>query len=168
MRPDRRPLLALIAVLAGCQASTTRPGFLPVPEVLTTELRLGVPEATELLAERLAADSFLIRRVEPRDGYLEGEWTRWPPGERTETATYNPSVTKVRAWIDPAHQFWSKVSVEIVYRVAADPSREPRDFERSIAPSHTLYQRLDGVLRELTRQHGNLVEEKPGATPRTP
>lgn len=161
-------LLFLALALAGCQASTTRPGFLPVPEVLTTEIRLEVPQATRLLAERLAADSFLIRRVEPRDGYLEGEWTRWPGWERADGSTYNPSVTKLRAWVDPAHQFWSKLSVEIVYRSAADPSRDPRDFERSITPSHTLYQRIEGVLRELTRQHGNLVAEKPGATPRTP
>ena len=167
-RVARRLTLLLTVAGAGCQASTSRPGFLPLPEASMTDLRLEVPQATRLLAEGLAADSFLIRRVEERDGYLESEWLRFPGWEQEDAPVYNPSVTKVRAWVDPTHQFWSRVSVEVVYRIAVDPSRDPRDFERSISPTHTLYQRVAGVLRALALKYGDLVEEKPGATPRTP
>jgi len=164
----RRLTLLLTFAVVGCQASTTRPGFLPLPEASTTDLRLEVPQATRLLAEGLAADSFLIRRVEARDGYLEGEWMRFPGWEKEDAQVYNPSVTKVRAWVDPTHQFWSRISVELVYRAAVDPSRDPRDFERAVSPTHTLYQRVAGVLRALALKYGDLVEEKPGVTPRTP
>jgi hypothetical protein len=167
-RAARRLALLLTLAVVGCQASTTRPGFLPLPEASTTDLRLEVPQATRLLAEGLAADSFLIRRVEERDGYLEGEWIRYPGWEQVDAPVYNSSVIKVRAWVDPGAQFWSRVSVEVVYRIAVDPSRDPRDFERSISPSHTAHQIVVAVLRALALKYGDLVEEKPGATPRTP
>ncbi len=169
-RVARRPTLLLTVAGAGCQASTTRPGFLPLPEASRTDLRLDVPQATRLLAEGLAADSFLIRRVEERDGYLEGEWIRYrfPGWERVDAQVYDSMVTKFRAWVDPIHQFWSRISLEVVYRTAADPSRDPRDFERTVGPSHPVHQRIGRVLRALALKYGDLVEEKPGATPRTP
>lgn len=145
----------------GCQTATTRPGFGPVPEAQSTELRLDVGQATELLAQALG-DSVPLSHVEPRDGFIEGAWVRYPGWEVVPDPVYNPSVTRVRVWVDPGRQFWSKVSVEVVYRVGLDPSRGTREFERSVAPSHTVYQWVDRVLRGLARQYGELEEEKKG------
>jgi hypothetical protein len=52
-----RGLVASAAALAGCQPSTTRPVFAPVPEAATTEIRLSFLDATRRLAEELRADS---------------------------------------------------------------------------------------------------------------
>ncbi len=148
----------LVAVLPACQASTTRPGFMPMPEEQSYEVRLTVPEATRLLAAAIA-DSFPLKRVEERDGYLETEWFSVPGFTPVKGRALNSAVDKIRGWIDPGPPFHSVITVEIVYRFADDPSRDPREFERSVHETHTARRMMLGILKGLTDRYGDTAGE---------
>ena len=147
-----------VAVLQACQASTTRPGFMPMPEEPSYEVRLSVPEATRLLAAAMA-DSFPLKQVEERDGYLETEWFSVPGFTQVKGRVLNSAVDKIRGWIDPGPPFHSVITVEIVYRYGDDPSRDPREFERSVHDTHTARQMMLGILKGLTDRYGDTTGE---------
>ena len=147
-----------VAILSACQASTTRPGFVPMPEEQSYEVRLTVPEATRLLAAAIA-DSFPLKRVEERDGYLETEWFSVPGFTPVKGRALNSAVDKIRGWIDPGPPFHSVITVEIVYRFADDPSRDPREFERPVHETHTARRMMLGILKALTDRYGDTTGE---------
>ena len=66
-----RAIAVLIALCAGCYPTTTRPYLVPQPGSAVADLELFVPEATTAVALALEADSIVVRRTEPRDGWLE-------------------------------------------------------------------------------------------------
>ena len=55
--PAGRAIVLVAALVGGCRPDTTRPSFLPLPEAASTEIRLSPQEATQRLAEALAAES---------------------------------------------------------------------------------------------------------------
>jgi hypothetical protein len=139
-------------VIAGCQASTTRPGFLPHPDASVAEVHLTVPEATRLLAEVLRADSVPIARVEERDGFVESEWFAFPGFQAVRGRQLGPATDKIRAWVDPGRPGpppTSIITVEVIYRLYVDPARDPREAERHVGESHTVRQRVLAVLEKL-------------------
>ena len=148
-----RATVAALLLLAACYPTTTRPAMTPVPAASVTEWELFVPEATRALALALDADSIPVSRTEPADGWLETPWfdartltptTRRPLGEET---------VRLRAWIDPSQPNHSAITVEIVYRPVADPSREGRALERQVNAAHPVAQRVAAVLGRLTKQY---------------
>ena len=159
----RRGLIA-VAVMVGCQTATTRPGFAPVPDASSTQLRLAVAPITEMLAARLRADSIPLRIAEPRDGYIESEWINAPGWEVVQGRPMGPAMDKVRIWIDPLEvplqpggPARSRVTVEIVYRYLADPSRDPREFERHVHAGHVTNLKVRAALRPLVERYGDLA-----------
>lgn len=152
LQPLRR-LLPCLAVLAGCQASTTRPSFGPVTGAASVILETAGPHATTLLAERLKAESIPVTRVEPRDGFLETPWfdtTGRPTGKRP----LGPNVVRVRGWIDPEKPGFSRLTVETLYRDIADPSLPERELDREVAPDHPVSKRVRAVLDSLRKRYG--------------
>jgi hypothetical protein len=148
-------VLALVVLAAGCQASTTRPGFRPTPGATETQVHLEVPEATRVLADSLRADSIPVIRVEERDGLVESSWFQVPGYQPYRGRPLGPSVVLVRAWVDVGKAGHSVYSVETVYRVMADPSRPDRELEAPVAEDHPASIKVQAVVRRLLRRFGD-------------
>jgi hypothetical protein len=144
-----------LCLAAACQPNTTRPPFPPLPEAAGTEIRLSTPEATRRLAEALRADSLPVRRVAPRDGYIETFWfnaaTRRPIRGRRPVG---PNVVRIRAWADPARPGSSHLTVETLHRPLADPSLPERELERQVARNHPVAVKVEAALRKLVERYG--------------
>jgi hypothetical protein len=153
MRPTL--LLGCGTLLAACQPNTSRPPFAPLPQAAGTEVRLTVPEATRRLAEALRADSIPIRRLHPRDGYIETPWfdarTRRPLRYRRPIGT---GAVRIRAWADPARPGSSQLTVETLYRPMVDPSLPERELERAVLPTHPVAMKVTAALRRLVERFG--------------
>lgn len=167
MRPTF--FLGFGVVLAGCQPNTTRPPFPPLPQAAGTEVRLAVPEATRRLAEALRTDSIPIRRIQPRDGYIETPWfdaaTRRPLRHRRPIGT---GAVRIRAWADPARPGSTQLTVETLYRPLVDPSLPERELEREVLPTHPVAVKVEAALRQLVQRFGGPPPpqvEAPAAAP---
>jgi hypothetical protein len=144
---------AVLACLA-CQPNTTRPPFPPRPEAAGTEIRLSVPDATRRLAETLKADSIVLRKVVPRDGYIETGWFQVANGQPTRHSTLGPSVVRIRAWADPARPGSSQLTIETLYRPKADPSLPERELERQVGRDHPVALKVEAALKQLVDRFG--------------
>lgn len=152
----RFTLLLVVAGLGtGCETTTRRPPFLPMPQALTVEVRLELADATRLLAERLAADSFPVRRVEVADGFIETDWFVIPGFGPPEGRPLGTPTDKVRAWVDPGRPGHSRYTVEVIYQAWLDPSRDAREGERPVGDTHTARTRALGVLRAIAERYGD-------------
>jgi hypothetical protein len=146
-------------LVLACYPATTRPDFLPMPSASTTEVELGVPQATRAIAIALDADSIPVRRTEARDGWLESDWfdvaTMRPTGRRRLGA----GVVKVRAWIDPSRPNHSNITVETVFRPRADPSQPERELERQVPINHPVSGRVVKALGDVSRTYGGAAAD---------
>jgi hypothetical protein len=147
-------IIAGIACVSGCQPTTSRPPFPPKPEAAGSEIRLSVPEATRRLAETLKADSFVIRKVNPRDGYIETSWFQAANGRPTRHSSLGPSVVRIRAWADPARPGSSQLTIETLYRPKADPSLPERELERQVGRDHPVALKVEAALKQLVDRYG--------------
>jgi hypothetical protein len=142
-------LLLILAFVAACDPGTTRPDLLPMPEARTLEVEADRPTAIEALHAMLVADSFPVRRVVARDAWLETDWfsaaTLRPAGD----GALGPHVMKLRGWVEPSRVGESVVVVELVYRPLADPSLPPRELERSVPATDSMYARVERLLQRL-------------------
>ncbi|MGH7559648.1 MAG: hypothetical protein ACRENB_01380 [Gemmatimonadales bacterium] len=146
---------ALAIVLAACQASTNRPPYDALPAAALAEVELGMPAATETLAEALRADSVPVVKVEARDGFLDSGWFDATSLAPTGRLPVGPDVVRVRAWATPTKVGFVELSVETVYRPIADPSRPERDLDVVVPPDHPVQRRVNGVLQRLLEQYGD-------------
>jgi hypothetical protein len=147
--------LGLATAALACQPNTNRPAFAPLPDAAGTEVRLSVPEATRRLAEAFRADSLPVRKIVPRDGYIETSWFRAATGRPAgNRRPLGPGVVRVRAWADPARPGSTQLTVETVYRPLVDPSLPERELEREVAPSHPVAVKVDSTLQRLVRRFG--------------
>ena len=154
-RPRHRALLALVVIATGCEASTTRPGFQPMPGTAGAQVHLEVPQATRVLADSLQADSIPVVRVVERDGLVESPWFQVPGYQPFRGRPLGPSVVQVRAWVDVGKAGHSVYSVETVYRVMADPSRPERELEAQVEPDHPVSLKVQEVVRRLLYRFGD-------------
>ena len=178
MNHKRRCALALaFGLLLGCYPTTTRPSFLPQPSAVIAEVELPVPQATRALALALDADSIPVRRTEAKDGWLESEWFDVATGRPTTHRKLGPDVVKVRAWVDPSHPSnrgdttHSRITVETVYRPAADPSRTDRDLEQQVPATHPIAGRMVALGIRLSKTYGGVSTDSvvaPVAPPKQP
>jgi hypothetical protein len=154
---------------AGCQPNTTRPSFNPVPEAAGTEVRLVVPEATRQLAQMLRADSIPIRRVQPRDGYIESGWFQASGGRAVRGGrAVGTGIVRVRGWADPARPGSSQVTVETLYRPVLDPSLPERELERQVSHDHPVAVKVEAALKRLVDQFGGAPGPQVEAEPAEP
>ena len=149
----RRTLTFVLA--AACQPATTRPTVAPLPEALASELRLSVPEATRRFAESLKADSIPAGKVRLRDGYIETPWFESRTGRPVSGARALGSGTvKIRAWADPTRPGSTQLTVETLYRPAADPSLPERELERQVSRDHPVARKIEAALGRLVERYG--------------
>lgn len=151
----------LMVLVVSCKATTTRPYFPPVTGAPTTEIELGVKEATQALADVLKGDSLPVTRVAPRDGLVETEWFEVQSKQPTHARPLGPEVVRVRAWVNPSKPNHSRIILETVYRPLADPSLPVRDLDRQVPPDHPIGKRMTEVLTELARLYSSEPEPTP-------
>lgn len=150
----KRALIVLTALLA-CRATTSRPSFVPLPSASNAEIELEIPDATRVLAETLARDSISLATIKEADGYIDSGWLDAMTLERTSKRPLGPDVVRVRAWVNPAKQFWSELVVEATFRPLADPSRPERELDVPLPADHPLQRRIAGTLRKLITEYGD-------------
>lgn len=155
---------ASLAAGTACDPGTRRPTFLPQPQAATTEVELPVPAATHALAAAFVADSVPMPHVVPRDGFVESPWLDSRTLAATGRRPLGPDVVKVRGWVEPSRHGYSQLTVEVVYRTSADPSRAARDLETEVPFSHPASVRVRRVLERL----GGRPVDQPGTAPLPP
>ena len=126
----------LMSGIAGCLSSNARPGFAPMPEARSADVELDPIEATKLLAENMQDAGIPVATVSPQDGYFETDWFDTTGNQPAGSGALGPKVVRIRGWATPSRHGWSTVTVETVYRAVADPSRPPRELERSVPYTH--------------------------------
>lgn len=146
--------IVLLATLAACYPTTTRPHLVPLPEALSAELDLFVPAATRALAVALDGDSIPVSRTEPDDGWLETPWFDAATLQPTSARILGPGVVKVRAIIEPGRPNHATITVEVVHRPFADPSQDGRALERHVSGEHPVANRVRMVVERLKAEYG--------------
>jgi hypothetical protein len=138
MWPTRRQWRIIQALAAGglaCTAATTRPRFDPLPGALVDTLGAGPRMVIGGLAEELTARGLKVRAMSQAEGYLETAWfdpvTRKSVGQEH---LHTGRVFRMRAYADSLPPARSVLSLETVYRLAADPSARGREEERIVPP----------------------------------
>ncbi len=150
-----RSTLALVSLAAlACYPSSTRPDLTPLLEAPRLELELELPQATRALAVALDADSFPVRRTEPDDGWLETGWFNGVSMLPTSERPLGINVVKLRGFVEPGRANHSVVTVEIVYRAAANPSLPGRELDKVVPEWHPVAARLREVLLKLRAAYG--------------
>jgi hypothetical protein len=149
-----RTVTVLAVVLLGCRPDTTRPSFLPLPEAASTEIRLLPQEATQRLADALAADSLPPSRVRVRDGYIETQWLDSATGQPTRKRPIGTDVVRIHAWADPGRPGNSVLTVETLYRPLADPSLPERELDRQVPREHPVALKVERVLEAMLKRYG--------------
>lgn len=142
----------LFAVLAfGCKPYSPRPYYPPVTGAPMGEINLAVPVATSALADVFRGDSFPLRLVELRDGYIETDWFEASTKRPTQARRLGPDIIQVRAWVDPAKTGSSRMTVETVFRPLADPSLSDRALDRQVPADHPTAKRVAEIVGELVK-----------------
>lgn len=152
--------LILTATLVACQASTTRPTFAPVPSAFTAQLRLEPPEAFDTILAAFRADSIPLRRIEVRDRWFESGWLQSPGLTPASGRPVGPGVVRLRGWVDLGKPYHARYTVETVYRVGLDPSREDRELETAVADTHPASLRVRRILSGVLKAHGDPEDQK--------
>ncbi len=130
----------MVLWLAACTPTTTRPSFAPVPEALHGVINAPPADVTQAAQLLLAADSIAVHFVSVRDAFLE---------TKAFAGTH-----RVRLWADPDVPGKARVTIEAVYRPAADPSRTARDLERASPPGSAGFLRAAQLLAALKDKLG--------------
>ena len=136
----RIPRSAFALWLAACTPATTRPSFAPVPEALHAVINARPPDVTQTAAQLLRADTIGVHFMSARDAFLETD---------EFAGTY-----RLRLWADPDVPGKARVTIEAVFRPAADPSRTARDLERASSPGSPGQLRAERLLAALKDKLG--------------
>lgn len=153
----------MVLLLGACQASTTRPSFVPQPEAAHAEVQLPIDTATVRLAAAFRADSLPVSKIRPRDGFLETPWFDAATLQATAKRPVGQGVVKVRGWVGPAKPSFSAYEIEAVYLPLVDPSRPPRELEVVLPSEHPVSKRIAAIMKKLVAQYG--VPDAPPPTP---
>ncbi len=145
----------LLVTVVGCAATTSRPYFDPLPSAAVAEIELSIASATRALAEAMARDSIALGNIKEKDGYLDSGWLDAATLEHTVARPLGAGVVRVRAWIKPAKQFWSELSVEATFRPIEDPSRPERELDAPLPEDHPLQKRLGALIQKLIVEFGD-------------
>ena len=145
--------LLVMAALA-CNPNSTRPPQLaPVTGAVRVDVALPPDLATQELADQLVVDTFPVTVVQLQDGYLETPWFDASTGIATGDRPLGPEVVRLRAWIDPGAPRHSHLTVELVFRPLADPSRSERQLDQQVPNDHPAAIRLGRALEAVTGRY---------------
>jgi hypothetical protein len=129
---------------------------------------MNLAEATRVLADSLQADSIPMKRVVEIDGMIESNWFNVPGYTVASGRHLGPGVVRVRGWVDPGKAGYSVYTIEAVYRVYADPSREERELEQAVAETHPARVKVTKLLDRLVQLYGDPTERKADSTAKAP
>jgi hypothetical protein len=160
-----RSLLTLLLFAVACRATTSRPTYVPLPTAAVAQVELDIPQATRALAETMAKDSIALTIIKEQDGFIDSGWLDAKTLEHTHARPLGSDVVRVRAWINPAKQYWSELVVEGTYRAMDDPSRPERELDVQLPEDHPLQRRLGDVIRRMIEEYGDKEALKALATP---
>lgn len=146
--------IGAVAVLCGCNPATSRPPFAPYPQAAPTLLDARPPQVIAEAQRWLTAEGVPLAFVHAGDGYLETRW--YDPATRRVLprdggAAALGQAVKIRCWADPWVRGAVRLTVEVVYRPAYDPSLPARDMEVPAPADHAgrrLAERLVEALEE--------------------
>jgi hypothetical protein len=156
--PLRMPQSAIVILALACTPITTRPDFAPLPLARAAQILARPQQVIPALAGLVAAESLLVRRASPRDGYLETEWydTQTHRSFRDGAAVPDLAHTvKVRCWADPYVPGETILTLEVAYRLRYDPSRSGRDFEILVPGGQAGDTLADSLLARVKRRFGS-------------
>jgi len=144
----------LVLLALGCNPNSTRPPQLaPVTGAVRVGVALPPDLATQELADQLVVDTFPVTVVRLEDGYLETPWFDAFTGTATDDRPLGPEVVRLRAWIDPGAPQHSHLTVELVFRPLADPSRPERQLDQQVPNDHPAAIRLGRALEAVTARY---------------
>ena len=150
--------VAVLAVLAAaCNPASSRPGFMPYPEDLSTLVTGSVPAVASAAGAWFESQGIHLEWINVEDGYVETTWYDTDTHQATSgTGDLGTMMTtfKLRVWVDPDAPGKSKVTVEAVYRPVLDPSRMERDLERNAPPGSGGAVLLQSLVAELQSKFG--------------
>ena len=161
----QRSLLTLSLFAVACRATTSRPTYVPLPTASVAQVELDIPQATRALAETMAKDSIALEVIKEQDGFIDSGWLDARTLEHTHARPLGSDVVRVRAWINPAKQYWSELVVEGTYRPMDDPSRPERELDEQLPEDHPLQRRLGEVIRKMIEAYGDKEALKALAQP---
>jgi len=145
--------VVLLLALA-CNPNSTRPPQLaPVTGAVRVDVALPRDLATQELADQLVVDTFPVTVVQIEDGYLETPWFDAATGTATDDRPLGPEVVRLRAWIDPGAPRHSHLTVELVFRPLADPSRPGRQLDQQVPSDNPAAIRLGRALEAVTARY---------------
>jgi hypothetical protein len=149
----RHAAVLLMLAVTACQPYTTRPSFGPLRGAAEAVVDLDVAKATTVLAEQLRSDSIPVRRVEPKDGYLETEWFSALTGQPTRERVLGDSIVRVRGWVNAYGKERGSIKVETAVRPLANPSLPPRDLDRQAPIDNPVAMRVATVLADMAKRY---------------
>ena len=144
----------LVLLALGCNPNSTRPPqLMPVTGAVRVDVALPPDLATQELADQLVVDTFPVTVVQLEDGYLETPWFDALTGTATGDRPLGPEIVRLRAWIDPGAPRHSHLTVELVFRPLADPSRPERQLDQQVPNDHPAAIRLGRAIEAVTARY---------------
>ena len=138
--------LSVLLLLMSCSPFSERPRLDPLPLAPAAEVKGKRPAVSERTMQALQADSLPLALVTVTDAYAESPWLDSASMQPTTKRPIGTDVVKFRAWVDPSKPGYSKVTIEPVYRLVADPSVPERELDRLVPPEHPAWKRAQALL----------------------
>ncbi|HEX9704644.1 MAG TPA: hypothetical protein VGA20_05310 [Gemmatimonadales bacterium] len=165
-----------LLLLVACNPFTTRPDFVPLPQAPVAYLDARRDVVTREVTAWLQAESLLVVRSEPGDGYVETAW--YDPVTRRSLAQdrdppHAARTFRVRCWADPDVPNATRLTVEVVSHPFYDPSRTARDLEVLVPDDHEGKKLAERLIEAMKQKFGVPPERQeptaaPSTTPPTP
>lgn len=126
----------LVVAVSACDPFSKRPRLEPLPLAPVAELKGKRPDVSEKTIARLREDGLPLAHVTVKDAYAESPWLDSASMQPTTRRPLGTDVIKVRTWVDPSKPGYSRITIEPVYRVSADPSVPERELDRLVPEGH--------------------------------
>jgi hypothetical protein len=128
--------LGVVLAVSACDPFSKRPRLEPLPLAPVAELKGKRPDVSEKTIARLREDSLPLAHVTVKDAYAESPWLDSASMQPTTRRPLGTDVVKFRTWVDPSKPGYSRITIEPVYRVSADPSVPERELDRLVPEGH--------------------------------
>ena len=157
-----RSLLALAALaILACNPTSKRPRLEPLPLAPVGEVKGKRPAISEKTMAVLREDSLPLAFVTVTDAYAESPWLDSATMQPTTRRPIGMDVVKFRAWVDPSKPGYSRITIEPVYRVVADPSVPERELDRLVPEGHAARVRAQAIFDKLGAKPIEVIQAKP-------
>ena len=149
-------------LLAACDPFSQRPRVQPLPLAPVAELKGKRPQVSELTMQTLRDDSLPLAHLTVTDAYAESPWLDSATMRPTTRRPLGTDVVKFRTWVDPSRPGYSKITIEPVYRVVADPSVPERELDHLVPEGHPARAYAQAIFDKLGAKPLEIVPTTPG------